>query len=260
MICLIASFVLAALTAVFTVKKDSLTVTGAIAAFVLIVVSGWFGGWFGLSYLLIIYFTIALVDKIVKGRTEDIFRDINKKSGARDHVQVVANGAAGFLWLLLYGITDKSVFILAYAVGIAQAFADSAASDIGVLSKSAPISLCRRRRVEKGMSGGVSLLGTFSGLAAGVFCALLYFLFFWDVKGAALVVLFSFVGNLLDSVLGDLVQEKFRCRQCGKLTEKPVHCGVDTDRIGGIPGLDNCMVNLISNFVASSLVVACALW
>lgn len=260
MVCLLVSIPLAIITAVLTVKKGALTLYGALEAIVLIVFSGWMGGWFGLSYLLIAYFSIAIIDKCFKRKTDSIFCDINKKSGARDHIQVAANGAAGLLWILLYGITHKYGFLLGYAVAIAQALSDSVASDVGVLSKSEPVSICRFRRVERGMSGGVSLLGTVSGLAAGAFCGAIYFCFFRDWKGAALVVLFSFLGNLIDSVLGDLFQEKFRCSCCGKLTEKTVHCGADAKRVSGVIGLDNCMVNLISNFLASALVVVCTIW
>ena len=247
-------------TAVFTVKKEALTLSGAIAAGVLIVTSALCGKWFGLVYLLVVYFTIAAMDKILKKKTDGIFSDINKKSGARDHVQVFANGFAAFLCLLLYKLTDRQAFMIAYGVSLAQAFADSIASDVGVLSKGNPVSICRFRTVPKGLSGGVSLLGIAASLCAGLFCGLLYYLFFFQITDALLIVSFSFAGCLIDSVLGDLAQEKFRCPVCGIITEKTTHCGQDTNHLSGIRHLDNCMVNLISNVLSTLLAVLCLLW
>lgn len=260
MIYFLVSLLAAVATAIFTVKKNALTVGGAIAAGVLILVAGYFGKWFGLVYLLCAYFTIALIDKIFDKKTKSIFQGINKKAGARDHIQVAANGLSAFICILLYGITDRSVFLLAYAVSLSQAFADSASSDIGVMSKSEPISLCRMKRVQRGLSGGVSLLGTLSGLGASVFCALIYYLFFFDLSGALYIVLFSFIGCLIDSILGDLLQEKFQCVKCGKITEKPAHCDEPTRHYSGIRGLDNCLVNFISNFLSAALTVLCLIW
>jgi uncharacterized membrane protein len=64
-----------------------------------------------------------------------------------------------------------------------EALADSVASDVGVLSKKDPISLCRFRPVPRGLSGGVSLLGTAASFAATVFCAAIYLAFFRSLAG-----------------------------------------------------------------------------
>ena len=245
----------AAATAVITVKKEALTVPAALEAQLLILASCWFGKWFGLTYLLVAYFSIALIDRVLKKKTTDIFSQINKKHGARDHIQVAANGLAAFVCILCYRFTDHRAFLIGFAVAIAQALADSVSSDVGVLSKGEPVSICRFKPVPRGLSGGVSLLGTLAGLGACIFCALIYFLFLWDGFGAFCIVAFAFIGCLLDSIVGDLLQEKFQCPVCGSLTEKTVHCHTPTTHVSGIRHLDNCMVNLVCNCLSALLAV-----
>lgn len=52
-------------------------------------------------------------------------------------------------------------------------------------------------------------------------------------------------GSLLDSLLGELAQERRFCPVCDEPTESPVHrCGTMTTHVGGVEGFDNDMVNL----------------
>ena len=234
MVYFLAGLAAAVATAFLTVKKDALTVPAALEAMVLILVSCWFGKWFGLAYLLIAYFSIALIDRVLKKKTAGIFSGINKKHGARDHIQVAANGFAAFVCILLYRFTDHRAFLIGFAVAIAQALADSVSSDVGVLSKSAPVSICTFKPVPRGLSGGVSLLGTLSGLAACLFCGGIYYLFFFDLSGGLFVVFFAFIGCLADSIIGDLLQEKFQCTVCQSLTEKTDHCNAPATHVSGI--------------------------
>jgi uncharacterized membrane protein len=56
-------------------------------------------------------------------------------------------------------------------------------------------------------------------------------------------------GSLVDSLLGATIQERRRCDVCNEATERPVHlCGSTTRRMGGIAGLNNDAVNLLSTF------------
>lgn len=248
------------LTAFATVKVRALTVAAAAEAFVIILCSCLFGGWFGLVFLLAAYFTIAAVDHILGERTKSVFARVNKKSGPRDFMQVAANGLPATVSVVLYALTDQRAFLVGFAVALTEALADSIASDVGVLSKREPVSICRFRRIPKGLSGGISLLGTLSSVAATVLCALLYFLFFRNVEESLMVLACGNLGCLIDSVVGDLLQEKFICTQCGCLTEKRQHCGRATRHISGIPHLDNCLVNLVSNTLCACAAVMLMIW
>ena len=247
-------------TALLTIKAKALTVGAGWEAAVIVLCSCLFGGWFGLVFLLSAYLTIAVIDHILKDRARKILGGINKKHGPRDFMQVAANGLPATVCILLYGLTSKAAFLIGFTVALTEALADSIASDVGIFSKKDPISICRFRRIPRGLSGGVSFLGTAASFGATVLCAGLYWLFFRDLTGAAAVLLFGNLGCLVDSVLGDLLQEKFRCAECGILTEKPTHCDQPTVRVAGIPGLDNCLVNLISNALAAVAAVLVLLW
>ncbi|MBQ4066128.1 MAG: DUF92 domain-containing protein [Clostridia bacterium] len=256
----IVGAVAGALTAFLTVKVKALTLPAALLAVVIILCSCVFGGWFGLTLLLSAYLTIAVVDRALKERTSSVFKSINKKSGPRDIVQVAANGIPATVCIVLYGITEERAFLVGFSVALTEALADSIASDVGVLSKSEPVSICRFKRISRGLSGGVSFLGTASSFAATVLCALLYFVFFKNMGEALAVLAFGNLGCLADSIIGDLLQEKLTCKKCGALTEKPVHCDTETVHASGIPGLDNCAVNLLSNTFAAGASVLLLIW
>lgn len=249
-----------ALTAFATVKAHALTVAAALEAMGIILCACVFGGWFGLIFLLAAYLTIALVDRILKDRTKSIFGSINKKSGPRDFVQVAANGLPATFCIVLYALTDHRAFLVGFTAALTEALADSLASDVGVLSRNEPVSICRFRRVPKGLSGGVSPLGSAVSALAAALCALAYYTVFRHMAGALSVFVFANAGCLLDSILGDLLQEKFSCPRCGALTEKHTHCGVSTVHASGIPHLDNCFVNLISNAFAAAAAVLVLIW
>ena len=256
----IVGSVAAVLTAFATVKAKALTLGAALEAVVIILCSCLFGGWFGLVFLLAAYVTIAVVDRLLKKKSAPIFGGINKKSGPRDLMQVAANGLPATISIILYAITDHKAFLIGFTVALTEALADSIASDVGVLSKKDPVSICRFRPVPKGLSGGVSPLGTAASAAATVFCGVVYWLFFRDVWGTLAVVLLGNVGCLIDSIVGDLLQEKFSCPCCGRMTEKRTHCDTPTVHVSGIRRLDNCMVNLLSNTLSACLAVLLFIW
>ena len=247
-------------TAVLTVKKKALTIWGALEAAALIMGAAICGKWFGLTFLLVVYYMIAGIDKLVKPKTENIVQGMHQKDGPRDHIQVMANGLPALICILIYGITGVRAWLVGYSVALTEAFADSLASDVGVLSRRAPVSICRFKQVPRGLSGGVSLWGTGAGLLGTLFCGGLCWMFHRDLAEAAVVVAFGFLGCIIDSILGDLVQEKRQCPKCGKLTEKKIHCEVETSHLSGCPFIDNCGVNLISNFLTAALAVMFLLW
>ena len=109
--------------------------------------------------------------------------------------------------------------------------------------------------MEKGLSGGVSLIGTLSALSASLFFAALYYLYSFDFKGSAVIILSSFIGCVIDSIMGVLLQAKYECGVCGRKTEKTVHCNGETRLIGGVKFIDNCMVNLLSNIISVILAI-----
>ena len=69
------------------------------------------------------------------------------------------------------------------------------------------------------------------------------------------ILLIPMLGITVDSVLGSLVQAKFTCAVCGKLTEKPIHCEKPCVHTGGVRLITNDAVNFISNIVTTAAAV-----
>ena len=237
-----------------TIKKKAFTVPAALSACVMLIVAAICSGWPGIVIVLAAYFTIFAVDMIVGERSEKITGSVNQRTGARGIVQVIANALAATIAAVMSAILKKPELMMVYAAALTECLADSLASDVGVLSKKDPVDICRMKRIKRGLSGGVSLLGTLSALAGCVWMFLISLIFFgFSVKLAVAVILIPMLGIGIDSVLGSLVQAKYECTVCGKSTEKTLHCGKKTNHVGGLKLINNDAVNIISNFLTAIL-------
>jgi uncharacterized membrane protein len=99
--------------------------------------------------------------------------------------------------------------------------------------------------VEKGTSGGISLVGTLASLAGSALIAFLASLLTGNWLLFPLVTLSGLAGSLFDSFLGGTVQAMYYCPTDKKETEKhPLHtCGTETVHLRGWTWLDNDIVN-----------------
>lgn len=183
------------------------------------------------------------------------------KSGPRDGWQVAANCGPlllALLWQQLAG-GDPRLSLCQIAV-IAGAAADTWSSEIGVLSHQVPHSLVTGRPLAAGLSGGITLLGTAAGAtAAGLLAAAWWlpnYLFFPQNTTAItfwLPALCGFAATWIDSLLGAVLQQKYRCPVCGEITENPQHHGVAAVKISGVTGFNNDTVNFFSGLLTLGL-------
>lgn len=249
-----SSVILAAAVAFITIKKKAFTVPAALSACAMLIIAALCSGWSGIVIVLAAYFTIFAVDMIVGDRSEKVTKSINQRSGARGIVQVIANALAATISAVVGFILKKPELMMVYAAALTECLADSLASDVGVLSKKEPVDICRMKRIKRGLSGGVSLLGTLSALAGCVWMFLISWIFFGlSLDLFIVIIVIPMVGILIDSILGSLVQAKYECAVCGKSTEKTFHCGEKANHAGGIKLINNDAVNIISNFVTAIL-------
>ncbi|MCD4838122.1 MULTISPECIES: DUF92 domain-containing protein [Neobacillus] len=178
------------------------------------------------------------------------------KGATRDWRQVLANGGAAGLFSLLFYFYQDNAWLIGFACSLASANSDTWASEIGSLSKKNPVFIRTFKRVEKGTSGAVSLLGNTAALMGSLLMAAMSFWFFrLDIIVGLLIFLFGYVGNLIDTIIGAYFQQVYRCSQCGLETEKTWHCQRPTKRIKGFSLIDNDMVNFLSGLLVSIIAI-----
>ena len=73
------------------------------------------------------------------------------------------------------------------------------------------------------------------------------------------VVFTAFIGTIVDSILGSLVQRKYICPRCNKITERKTHCCTQTRLFGGIGFVDNTCVNFFSNMLTFVIAIIVAI-
>ena len=235
-------------------KKKALTPFATVLAVFLDIVVSLTLGNYGFVLLLTFLVGSVLIDKIKKIRQTD--DGITKRGDCRDAVQVVANGIVPMFFAIFTALYQHPAFLVGYIAALSEAFADTAASGFGVFSRKT-FDLFKWRPAEKGMSGGVSLIGTASALFASFVIpalALLFDIINWQLFLIASAV--AFLGVVVDSLLGSLVQVKYRCKACGKLTEREWHCEKKTDKVSGFEFFDNDVVNLLSGAFAAIFATA----
>lgn len=182
------------------------------------------------------------------------------KGNRRDHVQVLANGGLALLLAIGYGLYATPALLLAYATALAAATADTWASEIGVLSRRAPVSILTWRPLEPGSSGGVSRLGFAVSAGGALFIALGFTLgaglaFPWPLVTllgmASLITVGGFLGSVIDSLLGATLQARYR-EPNGRLTEQCNHNGNSLPLAQGMRWIDNDVVNALSGLIATA--------
>ncbi|XJZ26223.1 DUF92 domain-containing protein [Bacillota bacterium Lsc_1132] len=233
----------------------SLSITGALAAVVVGVFVYLGFGAQGL-FLLGVFFASSSFWSKYKAATKKKLEEKLAKGSIRDWRQVLANGGTAAATGIVYSFTHQPLWLLAFAVSIASANSDTWASEIGSLSRKNPIDIRSFKRVDRGTSGAVSLLGSMAALFGSFLIASVSFMLFsFDLHSALLVFIFGYFGNIIDTVLGAFVQQNFLCTICALKTEKKHHCQHPTLQIKGLAFFDNDMVNFLSGLIAVILAI-----
>lgn len=228
-------------------KLKALSVSGGLGAFLLGVFMFGMGSWDTMLPLIGFFVLSSMLSKIADRPSKNDI--ISSKGSQRDIVQVYANGGIPLLFTIAWYLTSFSSDWLywAFLASLASATADTWETEIGSFSKALPLNILTWKRVPKGFSGGISLLGTSGGiLGAAIIVFIAAFMGFipWDTKLIILIISAGFLGSIMDSILGASIQAKFKCEVCGKATERVSHCHEETKHISGLLWLDNDWVNV----------------
>ncbi|KAA0560789.1 DUF92 domain-containing protein [Bacillus sp. CH30_1T] len=237
-------------------KTSNLSLSGAIMAIMIGLAIGCSYGFEGLFILGVFFLSSSIWSRLFKKSKIGIDERLAKTS-IRDWQQVLANGGPAALFALLFSVTGNEVWTLAFIASVAGANADTWASEIGPLSHKMPFSIRTFRRVPKGTSGAVSIIGTVAAFLGSALISLasLILLNVIDVYLLLLLLLSGFLGNILDTMLGAFIQLEYRCPVCNLRTESTIHCEHYTEKTKGLPLMNNETVNALSSLFAGVLML-----
>jgi len=143
---------------------------------------------------------------------------------------------------------------------------DTLASELGILSKSAPILVTTFKRVPPGTNGGMSVTGTLASFAGGFLMGLTMIISLaienatcrqnWATDLLPLLLWGTAAGgfgSLLDSFMGAMIQETRQASNTKRILpdEFKAAPGVEVKVISGVDILTNNQVNLVSSIVTA---------
>ena len=209
---LLFGFIISLFVAFIAYKRQSLDLSGLFAASLFGMIIYGFGGYVLWGALISFFISSSVLTKI-----HDKKIGFAKEKKGRNYIQVFSNASIASFFGVLYYFIGNPLLLVAGVVSIASSNADTWASEIGVFSKGKTVSILTFKEIKSGESGGISLLGTMSSLLGafwiGITAMVLihfylelaivdYFLYLW------MIIVGGFLGCLIDSYLGILVQAK----------------------------------------------------
>jgi uncharacterized protein (TIGR00297 family) len=241
--------------------KKSLTLSGMVAALffgTLIYVFGQFLVW---SALIAFFISSSLLTKLHEKKDQE---GINVDKKGRNYIQVISNALVATIFLIIYTQSNQAIFLIASVVSIATSNADTWASEIGILSKGKTFSILNFKIMEKGSSGAVSVLGLLASALGAFFIGLIFTIVYAVVVEFNIILLLTygmiitfggFLGAVLDSYLGLLIQAKYKGEKTGFLSEIKKIPGEQAILISGLTFITNDAVNLLSGLFSSIVTI-----
>jgi uncharacterized protein (TIGR00297 family) len=221
-------------------RKKWLSIDGVFTAILLAVVVLLAG--VSMVPLCLFFLLGSLASKINKKANSDL-----KHGKPRDMWQVLANGGwVGFLALAKGFLVDRGIvgpyeLDAVVVLLMSAALGDTLSSEIGMRWGKNPFRITTGKPVPVGVSGGISFAGLVGALLGGVIMSIYASSVFEPKMGLWLGIISAALGgSLIDSLLGDWVQEKFE-RQ-GQLSD----VGLSKEKVSGIKGMNNDAINFMS--------------
>ncbi len=216
-----------------------LTLSGATSAILFGVIALGLGNITGASIVLVFFITSSLLSKDEKkGHSIVHFR--------RNGAQVWSNGFWFALWVIIWFASNSIVFLIAALSSISFSTADTWGSEIGGNRiKGTTWQFGSFKKIEPGLDGGVSLMGSLAALVGSFVIGITFFLFNQNMSLGypILIIITGFLGSFVDSFFGTYIQGKKINQNMPKLLEKRIQT------------FDNNFTNWISSGLSSILAI-----
>lgn len=189
-------------------KAHCLDLKGTIASFILGSATGILGSIE--AFILLMIFTVSGFAATMKGLKKKMEKGLQEgQKGERGWKNVVGVGAPALIVIIIdmFLDMDPALFSIMYVSTLAVAGADTIASEIGTKDPNVYM-ITNFKRVEPGVNGGVSVLGTATSTVASLIIATLGWIIMQNTLDALLLIPFAMgvLGNLLDSIFGAVLE------------------------------------------------------
>jgi len=229
-------------------KFKSLSESGVLSAYAMGIIIFGTGGFMWITPILIFFVLSSALSKLPK------IENTLQKNSQRDIIQVIANGGAATIISVINFYYPNNQLFIVYLAAIAAATADTWASEIGLLSPWNPIHVTKLKTVEKGTSGGISLLGTLGSVLGATVIGVTGIQLGLPTSLLGIIIITGTAGSLIDSLIGGSIQANFQCAECNNITEKRKHCNLPSMHVSGLFMVDNDMVNFL-NTISGIIIV-----
>ena len=227
-----------------------LTAGGAMAA-TLVGAAVILGGTKWVMMLLFFFITSNALSRWRKTERDQLTGSVIEKGSRRDATQVLVNGGIFAISAVLASGADEFTWQAIGIGALCAATADTWSTEIGTVLGGTPRGILNGRVVAPGTSGGITIAGSIGAIMAALLTALVAGSVGWGVSAMAIAA-GGVAGSLVDSLVGASVQERLWCPACDASTERRVHsCGTTSLHRGGIRGVDNDIVNLMSTLAGA---------
>lgn len=192
---------------------------------------------------LVVFLGLAKIAGMLRKRSGSTVHGDEKEGKPRDRWQVLANGGLYMIFAIvaymallktnvLLGISvdddfgERCYFLALVSLSVSSA--DTLSSEVGQWLGGMPRSIVSFKSIPKGVSGGVTLAGFFGAMVGALSVGIFVFVYQFE-KGHLLlgmtslcafgwVVCLGIIGSVVDSLLGDLLQAKYRLPN-GEITD-----------------------------------------
>ena len=206
----LALIVVSAASSIIAYRTHCLDRYGTIASFIVGSLTGIFSS-IG-AFTLLMVFTIAGFAATMKDLKSKMSKGLQEgKGGERGWKNILGVSVPALLVVFIDYVfhLDPITFSIMYISTLAVAGSDTIASEIGVRDPKVYM-ITNFKRVEPGVNGGVSILGTITSTIAALAISILGWIILQNTFNPLLLIPFAMgvLGNFLDSLFGSLFENR----------------------------------------------------